>query len=97
MYTYILHTSKQDGVTPLWIASQFGHADVIRALIRHKATVDKVDKVTAQVMSPPAKSSPAAKQFNCRCECWSPFFAVDVHKFGMCQKGISLGLVRAYF
>ena len=44
----------------MWIASQFGHADVIRSLIRHKAAVDKVDKVTAQVMSfpPPTVAQP---------------------------------------
>ena len=58
---YILHTSKQDGVTPLWIASEFGHVDAMRSLIRHKATVDKVDKVTAQVISfppPPTVAQP---------------------------------------
>jgi ankyrin repeat protein len=38
-----LSSSFQDGVTPLWIASQTGHTKVVQELLAHGAIVDRAN------------------------------------------------------
>ena len=44
-----LHHSLQDGVTPLNVASQEGHKDIVEVLLNHGAEVDLPDKVSVCV------------------------------------------------
>ena len=49
-YVYIfLHHSLQTGTTPLILASQEGHKDVVEVLLNHGAEVDHPDKVSVFV------------------------------------------------
>ena len=49
-YVYIvLYHSLQDGVTPLILASQKGHKDIVEVLLNHGAEVDLPDKVSVCV------------------------------------------------
>ena len=51
-YVYIvLHHSPQDGNTPLIVASQKGHKDIVEVLLNHEAEVDLPDKVSICVVS----------------------------------------------
>ena len=46
-YVYIvLHHSLQDGNTPLILASQKGHKDIVEVLLNHGAEVDLPNKVS---------------------------------------------------
>ena len=46
---YVLHHSLQNGVTPLILASQEGHKDIVVVLLNHGAEVDLPDKVSVCV------------------------------------------------
>ena len=48
VYIVLLH-SLQDGYTPLIIASQEGHTDVVEVLLNHGAEVDLPQKVSVCV------------------------------------------------
>ena len=52
-YVYIvLYHSLQDGNTPLIVASQEGHKDIVEVLLNHGAEVDLPDKVSVCVSLP---------------------------------------------
>ena len=49
-YVYIvLHHSLQNDNTPLSLASQRGHKDIVEVLLKHGAEVDLPDKVSVCV------------------------------------------------
>ena len=49
-YVYIvLYHSLQDGATPLILASQEGHKDIVEVLLNHGAEVDLPNKVSVCV------------------------------------------------
>ena len=49
-YVYIvLYHLLQDGTTPLFLASQEGHKDIVEVLLNHGAEVDLPNKVSVCV------------------------------------------------
>ena len=49
-YVYIvLYNSLQDGFTPLIVASQEGHKDIVEVLLNHGAEMDLPQKVSVCV------------------------------------------------
>ena len=51
VYIVLLH-SLQNGTTPLSLASQKGHKDIVEVLLNHGAEVDLPDKVSVCVSLP---------------------------------------------
>ena len=51
VYIVLLH-SLQNGVTPLSLASQKGHKDIVEVLLKHGAEVDLPSKVSVCVSLP---------------------------------------------
>ena len=48
----VLYHSLQDGITPLILASQEGHKDIVEVLLNHGAEVDLPNKVSVCVSLP---------------------------------------------
>lgn len=41
-----MHAPTKDGISPLWIAAQFGNIEVIKLLLKHGAKPDQMREVT---------------------------------------------------